>query len=376
MTGFKFNHVVRQLIIIFYVGTITFFTSCKKKETVAEEEPPVVPSVPTSTVTSTVSGGTLVLPRIPFSYIAENLPFYLQTDLSRLDNTPADNPITNHGATLGRVLFYDKQLSVNNRISCASCHKQANAFADPVARSVGFNNGLTRRNSMALINVRLYANGKMFWDERAANLESQVLMPIADQIEMGMNLQDLPAKLSGLGYYQTLFRNAFGSETITTDRIAKALSQFIRSLLSYSSKYDRVRAGQASLTASEQLGYNVFYTQGPLAECSHCHAGSRDLQSGLLPIGSGGIDPNDAGVYEITGATDDRDVFKVQSLRNVALTAPYFHDGSIATLEGFFNTSHHDLQMTPEQKQGIIAFLKTLSDTVITTHPRFSDPFR
>ncbi len=185
----------------------------------------------------------LNLPANPFNYANITQPAYLNApNIQGQINTPAGNAITDNGATLGRVLFYDKNLSINNTISCASCHKQANGFSDDAVLSKGFNGGNTGRNSMSLIDAKYYPNGRFFWDQRAASLEDQTLIPIQDMVEMGMTLPQLETKLKGLAYYPVLFNKAFGDNTITSAKIAAALSQFVRSIVSFQSKYDAGRA--------------------------------------------------------------------------------------------------------------------------------------
>ena len=156
------------------------------------------------------SAGDLDLPTNYFNYANPELPGHFRNqEVSGIDNTPGNNPVTDAGATLGRVLFYDKSMSANNTTSCASCHIQGNGFSDPERLSEGFEGGLTGRNSMGLSNARYYENGRFFWDERASTLEEQVLLPIQDGVEMGMTLEELVAKLQGKDYYASLFENAF-----------------------------------------------------------------------------------------------------------------------------------------------------------------------
>lgn len=173
----------------------------------------------------------LNLPAEPYNYaVAVNLPDHfkinapgpLQTSVNGLDNAPLDNPVTDHGATLGRVLFYDKKLSANGRVSCASCHVQEAGFSDPQKLSKGFEGGLTRRHSMTLVNARFYQRGRFFWDERAVTLEQQVLQPFQDPVEMGVSLGELVRRVEEQPYYQRLFKNAFGDESVSADRIARA----------------------------------------------------------------------------------------------------------------------------------------------------------
>src|SRR6188768_2074599 len=184
----------------------------------------------------------LNLPATPYNYANPSLPAYFASPpIQDQINTPTDNQITDLGATLGRVLFYDKTLSKNKTISCASCHKQENAFSDFIALSKGFDGGSTGRNSMSLIDAKYYPNGRFFWDQRAAALEQQVLMPIQDLVEMGITLDTLVKRVQTQSYYPALFTKAFGSSTINSDLISKSLSQFVRSVVSYQSKYDQGR---------------------------------------------------------------------------------------------------------------------------------------
>ena len=226
----------------------------------------------TNGATDDILADYLNLPTDPFNYSNPTLPAHMNApNVAGQINTPAGNAITDWGATLGRVLFYDKNLSINKTISCASCHKQASAFSDPVVKSTGFNGGLTGRNSMSLINAKYYPNGRFFWDQRAATLEAQTLIPVQDMVEMGMTLTELETRLKTLPYYPVLFSKAFGDENITSNRIALALSQFVRSIISYQSKYDAGRAAFpgpppppeqafANFTAQENLGNDMANT--------------------------------------------------------------------------------------------------------------------
>lgn len=307
-----------------------------------------------------------VLPATAYNY-SPSLPAYLLPALAQQDNTPATNPITNDGATLGRVLFYDRNLSRNNSIACASCHKQNLSFSDDAVKSFGFEHGTTRRHSMALLNVRFYKSGKMFWDERAATLEDQVLMPIQDGTEMGMTLPALETKLQGLSYYPELFRKAFGSTDINSERISRALAQFVRSIVTYQSKYDRVKSGQENFTTEEAAGEQLFLTAGA-APCGSCHRPPMFLSSS--PAGPFALqDPNDAGI-------NNENRFKSGSLRNIAGMAPIFHNGSVGSVQAMLNGNIPAHGVLPADRQKLIAFLNTLTDNTITTEPRFSDPFK
>ena len=304
------------------------------------------------------------------------------------DNTPSGNITTNAGATLGRVLFYDKRLSVNDTVSCGSCHVQAAGFGDPRRLSVGFQGGLTARASMSLANARYYQNGKFFWDERAASAEAQVLVPIQNATEMGNSLPQLVAKLNAVPFYGPLFTAAFGDSTITSDRISRALAQYVRAIVSYRSKYDSAYVNgvpnfAATLTAQEEQGRQIF--EGP-GHCNNCHGTNAHVADSAKNNGL------DATVID-AGAGNGR--FKSPSLRNIAVSAPYMHDGRFASLAEVVDHYDHGVQdspnlaqqlrnpdgtvrrlnLSPAQKAALIAFLGTLTDNALLTDPKFSDPF-
>ncbi|MEO8498020.1 MAG: cytochrome c peroxidase [Planctomycetota bacterium] len=360
------------------------------------------------------------LPAVPYRYAVSKMPSYLSaSDLQSMDNTPADNPITDAGAALGRVLFYDRRLSKTDTIACASCHRQDKAFADPRQFSRGFEYGYTNRNAMSLANLRYTVlRGRQpgfFWDERAATLEAQVLMPIQDKVEMGMELAELEIKLQHLSYYPPLFETAFGSSKITRDGIAKAVAQFMRSMVSFDSRFDRAAVATGTddysvdfegFTPAENLGKSLFINGvdgvGEIG-CAHCHIPPtfnmpKSFNTGLdlyyvdQGLGSRDVPPNDP----FTPSNDGK--FKAPSLRNVALTAPYMHDGRFKTLERVIEHysdgvhPHVNLELafeeqaidppgtsgfrlTPAQKSALVAFLKTLTDEAFIADPRFSDPF-
>lgn len=325
---------------------------------------------------------------------------------SQFTNTA--NPITNAGARLGRALFYDKKLSKNNMVACASCHKQEFAFADNVSFSDGFNGGKTSRNSMAIINA-IQSQG-FFWDNRTQKLEDMVLQPIKHQVEMGLdNSSFLIDKLNATSYYPQLFNEAFGNSTITHEAIGKALAQFIYSMFVSNSKADKANifigngwiANNGVLTTQEQSGATLFQNLG----CANCHASSNMRGWGDLTWGNIGLDSvyTDKGLGALLSDPSRDGVFKVPSLRNVALTAPYMHDGRYATLEQvvehynsgiMYNANlssqllardpvtYQPLQqavkfnLTDEQKQSLVAFLKTLTDFSLTSDPKFSNPYK
>jgi cytochrome c peroxidase len=342
----------------------------------------------------------LKLPENNFNYAAPTLPAnFLTQPILGQDNMPGTNVTTDLGAMLGRVLFYDKRLSTNQTVSCSSCHQREHGFSDPRQFSVGFDGGLTGRNSMGLSNARWYQRKHFFWDERADTLEDQVLMPIQNSVEMGMTLQALTNRLGAEAYYTNLFARTYGTTNVTSERISKALAQFVRSIVSTRSKYDiGVTNNFANFTAEENLGRQIFLGQVGNATCAACH-GSDNFVPGPA-INNNGLEFPivDKGLGAITGLSTDDGKFKVPSLRNIELTAPYMHDGRFATLEQvveFYNSGVVDnpnlsppmrnppnqgggvkrLNLTTAQKAALVAFLKTLTDTSLAADEKYSDPF-
>lgn len=353
----------QTLVLLFAIASVTVFQNCSK----SDGSPANTPYY-TTAVTSVLN-----LPSSPYSYVM-NYPSHIAAALTANDNTPADNPMTNDGATLGRVLFYDKNLSKNKTISCASCHQQRFSFDDTAVKSKGFAGGSTRRHSMAILNVRFYQSGKMFWDERAATLEAQALMPIQDATEMGMTLAELVDTVKAKSYYPELFKKAFGTTDITSDRIAKAIAQFGRSIVTYRSRYDQVKQGQAVFTADEAAGETLFTTPpppppgGPVPpSCNTCHSAPMFITSNGRPFGL--ADATDQGINN-TGN------FKSGSLRNIAMTAPYFHNGSVTTLNLTFRSNIPAHTVPNADVPKFVAFLQTLNDNEIITDVKFADPFR
>jgi cytochrome c peroxidase len=341
-----------------------------------------------------------------FNYETQNIPSYITKD-----NTPETNQINNEITTLGRVLFYDKNLSENNTIACASCHQQAFAFSDPLVSSVGLNGGNTGRHSMRLVNSRFSNEEKFFWDERATSIENQVTQPIQDHIEMGFSgtngdpdFNELIAKLSAIDYYQTLFDFAYGNSTINEDKIQRALSQFIRSIQSFDSKFDEgfvqspnLNAPFPNYTPQENLGKQLFLNPPPNggAGCAGCHAPPEF-----------DIDPNtlNNGVIGVIGSTTEVDLTNTRSpsLRDLvnpdgSLNGPLMHDGSMTSLLQVINhynsipnnpaninldnrlqrpgNQTQQLNLTINEKSALEAFLKTLSGSDIYTNEKWSDPF-
>jgi cytochrome c peroxidase len=323
----------------------------------------------------TIDGTSLSLPSSTFNYLV-SYPNHIQNALTANDNTPANNRITNDGATLGRVLFYDTQLSANNTINCGSCHQQNKNFDDIIPLSKGFEGGLTDRKSMPLINVRFYRNGRMFWDERSRTLEAQVLQPIQNHVEMGLTLAQLENKVKALDYYSALFLKAFGNTTIDSVKISKALSQFIRSIVTYQSKYDRVKQGSETFSNAEAIGEQLFLNAGAPNTCASCHTPPMFITSD--PARSFGLqDINDAGI-------NNQNRFKSPSLRNISTRTNLFHNGSIANLQAMLNSGAPGSgtgpiplhAVAPQDVQNMLAFLNTLTDQTILTEEKFSNPFK
>lgn len=355
------------------------------------------------------------LPTTPYDYVTVILPDHLTTNVlngpgqnaaTDNDNTPADNPVTNEGATLGRVLFYDKNLSANGTISCASCHRQTNGFSDPAVLSLGFEGGTTRRHSMSLINAKWYDRGRFFWDERAATLEEQVLMPFQDEVEMGMTLDEVVAEVEAQSFYPDLFEEAFGDDAINSDRISRALAQFIRSMVSVDSRYDEGRAmvddplnAFPNFTQSENDGKQIFFAPVALGGggCIGCHSTEAFINPDNGPTNNGldAQSTDDLGVFEAIPNPAFNGSFKVPSLKSIDQTAPYMHDGRFATLEEVVehynsgiqahpnlapalrddNGDPIQLNLTEQEKTDLVNFLKTLTDESISTDVRFSNPF-
>ncbi len=355
----------------------------------------------------------LNLPATPYNYANQKLPEHYKVDTlgfhSRAvildDNTPADNPTTDEGATLGRVLFYDINLSKNHTVACASCHKQELGFGDDRVLSVGFEGGETKRHSMGLTNARFYADGRFFWDQRAESLEAQVLMPMQDAVEMGMTLLEVEERVREGEYYPALFTGAFGDETVSSDRISKALAQFIRSMISTRSKFDIGRAEVAdrledfpNFTQEENLGKRMVVAPPPLGGlgCLLCHTGDAFIAIQAMNNGLD-LETTDPGFGEVTGRAADDSTFKVPSLRNVGVRAPFMHDGRFASLEEVVDHYSDDIQahatlpqtgffrrdangiiqagLSAYEKASLVAFLHTLTDTEMLADPKFSDPF-
>jgi len=381
-------------------GGDTTSNSAAPTVTIAAVTPPPPPATPISGI---VDFTTIDVNRLD-NYANPVLPAYYDATVAALDNTPNNNPINDRVATLGRVLFYDKRLSVNDTTACASCHQQANGFDDPNRFSTGFSGtAFTSAHAMRLGNIRYYRPGTMFWDKRAASLELQVSQPIIHPVEMGFDathggINALLTKLAASTYYPDLFTLAFGNSAITEARIQQALAQFTRSMISAASRWDTAYAqvfnaaapnrnlnvALPGFSASEELGHQLFMTgpgQGG-AGCAACHQPPTfGLAANSL---SNGLDANETRI------------FKSPALKNVGLSRAFMHDGRFSTLEqviehynsGIQNGPALDnrlktpggaplrLNLTQNEKAALVAFLLTLNDNNLTTDAKFSNPFK
>ncbi len=345
------------------------------------------------------------------NYAAQGKPTYVNKD-----NTAA-NPITDKVATLGRVLFYDKNLSVNNGFSCASCHKQEFAFGDTAVSSLGVDNGRTIRHSMRLINSRFANEAKFFWNERATSLEAQTTMPIQDHLELGFsgqtgrgNMTSLITKLGGIGYYKELFKLAYGDATITEARMQTALAQFIRSIQSFDSKYDVGRAQVPNdgapfpnFSAQENAGKNLFLAP-PIFNGNSERIGGGFGCQGCHQAPEFDIDPNSRnnGFIGVIGSTQiDLDNTRSPSLRDIlnasgVANTPFMHTAASQTIRQVLNHYNtiaagprntnldarlkpnnigQNLQMTPAEIDAMVAFLRTLTGKDVYTNKKWGNPF-
>jgi cytochrome c peroxidase len=344
------------------------------------------------------------------NYANQSIPSYITKNNGNL------NPISDKGATLGRILFYDKKLSVNNTVSCASCHKQEIAFGDNTISSTGVN-GTTGRHSMRLINTRFAAESHFFWDERAVSLEIQTTMPIKDHGEMGYSgndgdasFSDLIIKLNDVAYYKELFQFVYGSEEITENKMQLALAQFIRSIQSFDSKYDIGRATAlnnnmpfVNFTTQENTGKNLFMTP-PIFNASGVRTGGGIGCAGCHQAPEFDIDPNSRNngiIGKITGTGIDITNTRAPSLRdlvapNGTLNGQMMHTGVFTSLQaviGHYGTINvapgntnldqrlrpggngQQLNLNANEVNSVIAFIETLSGTAVYTNPKWANPF-
>lgn len=305
--------------------------------------------------------------------------------------------LSEEAVQLGRRLFYDPILSIDTTVSCATCHRQEAAFSDaPIRFSAGVGHPMAR-NTPPLFNLAWHPS--MFWDGRAGSIEAQAFHPVREQDEMGLDWQAATARLSAHPYYRKAFRQVFGKGGIDSTDVSIAIGQFLRTLVSASSKYDRVLRGEEYLNESEYKGFELVNDM-TMGDCLHCHTTDSDALGSTFAFSNNGLDPvtdpmqfSDPGRGAITGRLEDRGKFKVPSLRNLLFTPPYMHDGRFATLEevlefysrGVHASANIDSKMgsahrggvglTCEEQEHIIAFLHTLTDSAFVIDGAFTDPF-
>ena len=368
----------KTLFILSTVSAIAVLVSCHKNQQAA---------------------GTvyLDLPTTPYQYYTSSF---------------ASSDTANSKATLGRVLFYEGKMSLNNTISCASCHKQNLGFADNVAFSAGYQNKLTGRNSKGIANITgmppaetmfqpfaiTSPNLPLFWDGRENVLGNLANRPITNHIEMGMDDPDaIPAKLAKVPYYAQLFKNAYGDESINKDRISESIAVFMASIRTGNSKFELgVNSSFANFTPQEAQGFALFTGKYNCNRCHEISQGGYNTSSALFT--DIGLDANytDLGLGAIDLQSSENGKFKVPVLLNVALTAPYMHDGRYKTLDEVIEHYSHTIQnsrnldetlkdangnamqmnVTPDDKQALIAFLNTLTDYNMINDPKYSNPFK
>lgn len=314
----------------------------------------------------------------PPSLITEQIPAGFPSG-SITQHAPHDNALTDHKARLGRRLFYDTRLSRTFDVACSSCHEQAHAFAEPDVVSTGVEGRTGSRNASALINLAW--SESFFWDGRAPTLEEQAGKPIENPDEMDLPIADAVARVAEDPSYVAAFLEAY-AEPPNEVSLRKALASFVRTLVSANSPYDRhLRGDDTNFDDAAKRGETIFL--GERGGCFHCHPAGMLTNEGLFNNGTytGGTD---TGRKLVTGRSGDTGKFKVPGLRNVELTAPYMHDGSLPTLEAVID--HYDrgggghpttdpqiiqLALTSEEKADLLAFLRSLTDPDFVTDPRF-----
>ncbi|NNE54564.1 MAG: cytochrome-c peroxidase [Flavobacteriales bacterium] len=362
--------------IVLLVLTTAVLFACVKEQT---PEPVVEPTVNPN--------ATFIEPFIP--------PFFPPMPI------PDNNPLTEEGVELGRYLFWDPMLSGDNTLSCAGCHFPENSFSDPNQFSTGINGDLGNRQAMAIVNLG-WGEG-FFWDARAPQLEDQVVLPVEDPIEMDQDWDELLLELAATELYPPMYEAAFGSKTITKERTGRALASFLRTMVSHQSKFDRQRLGLYAFSESEERGWNLFQLEGPDpqnpdndmtgGDCFHCHPMSL-MQLTDFDLHNNGLDSVfiDPGYFAVTGDSADIGLFRTPTLRNVELSGPFMHDGRFETLEEVID--HYDsgghpsatldplmlytdtgLQLSDQDKEDLINFLKCFTDTSFVSDPAFQNPF-
>lgn len=305
---------------------------------------------------------------------------------------PNDNPQTVEGVALGKKLFFDRILSADGTQSCATCHAPQKAFADNLPTSIGVDGISGTRNAMPLFNLAWNYGDRFNWDGSALSLEQQAEEPVENPIELHSNWDNVVERLQNHPDYPQLFQLAFNTSTITKALTTKAIAQFERTLISANSKFDRYTLGQTSLTQQELNGLDIFLREDK-GDCFHCHGNPNNPLWTDNDFHNNGLDATftDLGLGEVTGDPNDNGKFRTPSLRNLAYTAPYMHDGRFATIdevidhysEGLQNSTTIDplmkqiaqggVQLTNQEKADLKAFLLTLSDPSFLNNPNFQN---
>lgn len=345
------------------ICAVVFFVACKKENVAVE---PVYN--PTS--------------------VSLNVPSYVTSYLGAAID-PSDNPLTKEGIRLGRMLFYDRSLSDDKSMSCASCHLQSNSFNDANQFSQGTNGAFGERNAMSIVNLAWATS--MFWDGREPSLETQAHDPVTNMLEMRNNWKTVEERLQSDALYPDLFFKAFGTKTIDSILVTKAIAQFERTLTSFNSPFDGFFYGGDTtlLNSSQKRGYDLFFGD---AECIHCHSGPLLTDNNFKNNGLNAVF-TDLGRGGYNGISTDNGKFKVPTLRNIAKSAPYMHDGRFSSLEQvveFYNSGvvgsspnldpnmaayAIGLNLTSQDKADLVNFLKTFTDNEFLNNPDFSNPF-
>jgi cytochrome c peroxidase len=322
--------------------------------------------------------GTMPTVPAPASLLATVSPAQFAAG-SVTEVAPADNALTEGRARLGKRLFFDKTLSRTGEISCATCHPPEHAFSDPQAVSTGVDQRQGTRNAPALINLAWGTS--FFWDGRVRTLEEQAGKPIENPVEMDLALPDAAARVAADPGYAGLFEDAYG-EPATEESLRKAIASFVRTLVSGDSPYDRhLRGDDTTFGEAERRGEELFLSEK--GGCFHCHPSGRLTNEGFFNNGTY-VDGGDPGRQMLTGRTGDLGKFKVPGLRNVGATAPYMHDGSVATLQeviaqyerGGRGSAWTDpqvriLTLSASERSDLLAFLLSMTDAGFLADPRF-----
>lgn len=348
----------RYLLILLIVGLAVGLTNCEKDAPIVDDS-----------LKDNTEGPTPYYLKIPPGF-----PDYF---------LEAENRLTEEGVALGRKLFFDPILSRNENVSCGSCHFQSSAFSDPRSKSAGTNGEQTKFHSMPIFNMAWM--NEFFWNGRAKSREEQALQPVVNPVEMDLTWPEAIARLQESEEYPSLFEAAFGSTEIDSNLVAQAMVQYEMTLVSADSKFDRWLRGEAELTEQEQIGQIIFNSEQ--ADCFHCHGTILATDNSFRNNGLDDDTDLQPGLMEVTGRIEDEGKFKTPSLRNLAFTAPYMHDGRFQTIEevvDFYSEGVHDnrnvevlmefafqggVQLTQDEKDALVAFLLTMTDSTFVNDP-------